>query len=102
MKTATQLYDHLVSVIDKAAVERSIYHVPSVAEQEGMEAGETERGLNPRWFYSFQDSVGAKVTLECRWYDQSKAFSIQPDMHIMTVTLEACDDRRSHERRYEE
>lgn len=102
VKTAAELFDDFVSVIDKAASERNIYDVPRAAEREGLAGGETQRGSSQRWEYTHVDATGASLQVECRWYDQSQAFSIQPDMHVMSVTLIAGDDRRTHQRRYEE
>ena len=101
-RLAPDLYSYLVAVIDKAAADRNIYDVPKAAEQAGMEGGETARGLGQRWDYIFVDGSGQSVKLHCRWYDQSKAFSIQPDMHIMEIELVGGSTSLRHSARYEE
>lgn len=67
-----------------------------------MTGGETSRGIGQRWEYNYADASGHSVKVECRWYDQSKAFSIKPDMHIMSVTLDEAGSFLSHSRRYED
>lgn len=86
-RSAADLYNDLLSVIKKAVVDNNIYAVPAAAQQAGMQGGETERGVSQRWDYTFTDSLGHSVMVHCRWYDQSKPFSIHPDKHIITVEL---------------
>lgn len=101
MTTAIQIYERMVAAIDQAADDEHIYQVPQAAEREGMNGGEIRRDLSQRWKYSFTDDAGENVELECYWYDQSKAFSIRPDMHVMTVRFESPTDSLTHSRRYE-
>jgi hypothetical protein len=101
-RSASELFDKFVTVIDKAASAKRIYDVPEAAEKLGMSGGETHRGMGQRWEYCFTDAGGETVVVSCRWWDQSKAFSIQPDMHVMQVQLTGTVPVRSHERRYEE
>jgi hypothetical protein len=100
-ETALDLYTRMVSVIDRAAADRNIYDVPKAAEQAGMDGGETERGFGQRWEYSLTDEAGHTVKVHCRWWDQSKAFSIRPDKHVMTVELSG-PEVRQHSASYEE
>lgn len=101
-KSAVSLYDDFVTIIDKAAAAKRIYDVPEAAERVNMKGGGTQRGLGQRWEYSLTDSVGKTVLVKCRWWDQSKAFSIQPDMHVMSVELLDPENPMSYEQHYEE
>lgn len=100
--TAEELYARLVTAIDHAVRTKNIYAVPEAAEAAGMTGGSTHRGLSERWEYTLSDQAGRTVLLQCRWYDQSQAFSIQPDKHIMSVELRGPDLLRSHSGTYEE
>lgn len=100
--TAEELYLNLVSAIDRAVQTKDIYAVPAVAEAAGMAGGQTHHGFGERWEYTLRDPAGHTVLLRCRWHDQSKPFSIQPDKHIMTVELRGPDSMRSHSGTYDE
>lgn len=101
--TAFDLYNSLVAVIDRAYESKSIYDVPKAAEAAGMVGGEEPRGgFSQRWNYEFTDAAGQTVKIHCRWWDQSKSFSIQPDMHVMSVELVGSSPIMAHERRYEQ
>ena len=100
--SALDLFNEFVAIIDKAAASKRIYDVPEAAEKAGMAGGETERGLSQRWKYTHTDADGQTVEVNCRWWDQSKAFSTQPDMHVMQVIIPSLTPPLSHERRYEE
>lgn len=101
-RSALDLFNQFVSIIDKAAAAKRIYDVPEAAEKAGMSGGETHRGLGQRWEYMFTDAGGQTVAVNCRWWDQSKPFSSQPDMHVMSVKLTGATAPLSHEQRYEE
>lgn len=100
-RAASDLYDQMVTVIKMAVTARNIYAVPEAAEKAAMLGGETHKGLSQRWDYSFTDESGHTVNVRCRWYDQSKPFSIQPDMHKMSVELSGPAPKR-YEGSYEE
>ena len=102
MDKLTELYAHMVSAINDALSESDIYAVPKAAEQAGMVGGETTRGLAQRWDYEASDPAGNSVQVHCRWYDQSKPFSIRPDKNIMTVTMNINGEKRSHTLSYED
>jgi hypothetical protein len=100
--TAHDHYQRFVEIIDKAAAERDIYAVPRAAVEAGMEGSEEQRGMGQRWNFSFRDPAGFTVLVHARWWDQSQAFSIRPDMHVMSVELKSDVSLMQHERRYEE
>lgn len=102
MGNLTELYAHMVSVINDAHSKSNIYAVPKAAEQAGMVGGETTRGMTQRWDYEASDATGNSVQVHCRWYDQSKPFSIQPDKNIMTVTMNINGEKQSHTMSYED
>jgi hypothetical protein len=101
-RSAHDIFNEFVVIIDKAAASKRIYDVPEAAEKAGMAGGETERGLSQRWKYTYTDDEGQTVEVNCRWWDQSKAFSTQPDMHVMQVLIASVTPPLSYERRYEE
>lgn len=81
---------------------KDIYAVPAAAADAGLEGSEEQRGSGQRWKYSFSDAAGFTVRVHARWWDQSRAFSIQPDMHVMSVELEGENTLMKHEQRYTE
>lgn len=101
MITAAEQFEHFVTIIEQAWKDKNIYSVPEAAEAAGFKGGEVQRGLSQRWEYGFTDESGVEVEVTARWWDQSKAFSIQPDMHVMNVSLKT-DPPKHFERRYEE
>lgn len=100
--TAEELYAQLVDAIDEALRAKNIYAVPAAAEAAGMTGGQTHKGFSERWEYSHRDEPGRTVLLNCRWYDQSKPFSIQPDKHIMSVELRGPNLMKAYSGTYEE
>lgn len=96
------LYSRFVEIIDESAMEKNIYAVPQAATEFGMQGGEEERGFGQRWSYTLESHDGLTLSVHARWWDQSKAFSIRPDMHIMTVELSGDAIRMRHEGSYEE
>ncbi|QLQ12849.1 MAG: hypothetical protein HZY74_05465 [Brevundimonas sp.] len=100
--TAADLYQQFVALIDEACASKDVYAVPKAAAAAGMEGGETPHGLSQRWDYTFVDLLGQTLLVHARWWDQSQAFSIRPDMHVMSVELKAGDTIARHKRRYEE
>lgn len=101
MTTAEELYERFVGIIEQAWRDKNIYAVPNAAEAAGFTGGEVQRGLNQRWEFTYADAAGTVVEVHARWWDQSKTFSIQPDMHVMSVTLKT-DPPKHFEQRYEE
>ena len=98
----TELYQNLVKVIDEAVRTKNIYAVPEAAEAAGMAGGETHKGFSERWEYSYEDDAGRSVVVHCRWYDQSQAFNIRPDKHVMSVELRGPGPMQSHSGSYED
>ena len=99
---ALDLYHHFVAVIDRAFDDRDIYAVSIAAETAGMSGGEERRGMGQRWNYHFTDGNDQTIEVHARWWDQSQAFSIQPDMHVMSVELKTLVPPMRYERRFEE
>ncbi len=100
--SAHDLYHRFVAIIDRAVADKNIYAVPEAAAAAGMTGSEEPRGLGQRWDYAYSDPTGFTVLVHARWCDQSKPFSIQPDMHIMSVELRSDASLMRHEQRYEE
>ena len=99
---ALALYHRFVVIIDQACEARDIFAVPKAAETTGLTGQEEQRGMGQRWNYSCLDDHGQTVLVHVRWWDQSQAFSIRPDMHVMSVELKGNVSLMRHERRYEE
>ncbi len=100
--TSLELYYRFVELIDQACDAKDIYRVPKAAETYGLAGGEEQRGMGQRWNFSFVDTHKQVVLVHVRWWDQSQAFSIRPDMHVMSVELKGEATLMKHERRYEE
>jgi hypothetical protein len=100
--SALDLYHRFVAIIDQAAADKNIYAVPAAATAAGMSGSEEPHGLGQRWNYAYSDQTGFTVLVHARWWDQSKPFSIQPDMHVMSVELRSDTTLMKHEGHYEE
>jgi hypothetical protein len=101
-KSAHELYDQMVRVIDKAAADHNIFDVPKAAEAAGMTGGEVKSGgFSQHWDYSYTDERGDKLDVNCYWRDKSKPFSIQPDHHVMSAHLSG-SQKASHTNTYDE
>ena len=96
-----ELYRRFVEIIDQAADTKNIYAVPEAAEAVGMIGGEESRTMSQRWNYTYTDGSGIELHVHARWWDSSKPFSTQPDIHVMRAELKGNDMPMSHERRYE-
>lgn len=96
------MYCRFVEIIDEAVVEKNIYAVPQAAAEVGMQGGGEQRNSGQRWNYALKGQDGLTLSVHARWWDQSQAFSIRPDMHVMTVELTGDVIPRHHEGRYEE
>lgn len=99
--TAHELYSRFVVIIDQAAEAKNIHAVPEAAVAAGMTGGEEPRTMSQRWDYSYTDGSGVELLVHVRWWDSSKPFSIQPDIHVMRAELKGLASEMSHERRYE-
>lgn len=101
--TAPELYAHFVQLINHAVERKNVFSVPEAAEAYGLVGGEEKRGgFGQRWNYSYTDAEGRVLQVHARWWDQSKAFSIQPDKHVMSVELKDGGVVLSHGGDYEE
>lgn len=84
---ASETFDKLRVLIDQACRERSFGIAIRGAEAHGMVSGQG----NNRWSldcdFELVDATGAKVALNFHSYDQSKAFSVRPDMNKFALTL---------------
>lgn len=84
-----------------AAEEKSAGAAAAAAQRYGLiERGDGKPSQHTIW----EREEGTEILrFEWRWYDQSKAFSIQPDMNILALTL-LSEGRvlRSVEHRYED
>jgi hypothetical protein len=101
MRSAQDLYEQMVTIIDQATEAEDLYELPRAAEREGMSGGELRADLSQRWEYTYDDQQSGTVKVECYWYDRSKPFSIQPDRHVMSVSMESAGVKRSHSRHYD-
>lgn len=66
-----------------------------------MVGGEEPRTMGQRWNFTYTDGSGVELLVHARWWDSSKPFSIEPDIHVMRVELKGLASAMSHERRYE-
>ncbi|WP_338240486.1 hypothetical protein [Aurantiacibacter hainanensis] len=99
--TSLELYRRFVEIIDEAADAKTIDAVPKAAEAVGMIGGEEPRAMSQRWNYIYTDESGFELHVHARWWDSSRPFSIQPDIHVMRAELKGDAMPMSHERRYE-
>jgi len=102
LSTAASLYSHFVTVIDSATSNRDIFAIKTAAKAAGLQGTVQPRGTGQRWDFHFVDSNGDILIIHARYWDQSKAFSIRPDMHVMSAVLVEKGRSREYERRYEE
>jgi hypothetical protein len=84
---AKEMYRQLQKLIDQACEEGSFLLVIRGAEALGMLGGVTNQSFTLDYDFEKVDGEGSKTTLNFHSYDQSKAFSIQPDMNKFVLTL---------------
>lgn len=99
--TSLELYYRFVAIIDQATADKDIYAVPKAAEAIGMVGGEEPQTMSQRWNYHYTDGSGIELHVHARWWDSSKPFSIEPDIHVMRAELKGTASPFVHERRYE-
>lgn len=99
--TSLELYYRFVAIIDQATADKDIYAVPKAAEAIGMVGGEEPQAMSQRWNYNYTDGSGIELHVHARWWDSSKPFSIEPDIHVMRAELKGTASPFVHERRYE-
>lgn len=96
--TSLELYYRFVAIIDQVTVDENIYAVPKAA---GMVDGNEPQTLRQRWNYSYTDGPGIEPHVHERWWDSSKPFSIEPDIHVTRAELKGMASPFVHECRYE-
>lgn len=101
LASLTDAFESLAAALVDAAKEKSAGVGAAAAKRCGLvELGDGKPSQHTIW-----ERQEGRETLrfEWRWYDQSKAFSIQPDMNILALAL-LRDDKvlRYVEHRYED
>jgi hypothetical protein len=72
------------------------------AKEFGMVGGRDNNSWGLDYDFKLVDSEGAKVLLKFHSYDQSKAFSVRPDMNKFEVTLTVSNGPgRQYQNQYE-
>jgi hypothetical protein len=84
---AHQVYDRLRALIDQACRDCSFEIAIRGAEALGMVGGQGDSRWTLDYEFEFVDHAGAKVGLNFHSYDQSKAFSVRPDMNKFELTM---------------
>lgn len=94
-------FEAIAEVMKHAARDRSASTASTEAERHGLlDQGDGKPSQLHVWERSEE---GMTLRFQWRWYDQSKAFSIQPDMNILSLELRKADALlRSTEERYED
>lgn len=78
-------FDEIASAMNLASKKDGVSPATRVVERHGLiEQGDGKPSQITIW----EKTEGAKsLRFQWRWYDQSQAFSIQPDMNILTLEL---------------
>lgn len=98
---ARQVYDSLVTAIDKACESRGFLEVCDVAVRLGMTGGEVKAFNSLRYEYAYKDDDGQTVDLNVRSYDPSGPFQNEPDINRFTAKLRVNGSEVvSHDRSY--
>jgi hypothetical protein len=94
-------FEAIAEAMARAAKDCSFSTASTEAERNGLiEQGEGKPAQRHVWERSER---GKTLQFQWRWYDQSKAFSIQPDMNIMSLELRQGEKvLRSAEERYQD
>lgn len=95
------LYDCLAASLPDAAEQKSFAVTSGLAEAGGLR---DESEGRPSQHHTWSRTDG-DTTLQFEWYwrDQSRPFSIQPDLNVLTVSLRRGDSvLRSASARYED
>ena len=78
-------FDAIAAVLQQSAQDKSCAIAANEAERQGLvQQGDETPSQKTIW-----EKTSGSLTLQFtwRWYDQSKAFSIRPDMNILLVEL---------------
>ena len=98
LPSLTHAFDIIAPALEAAAKEKSAGAAAAVAERCGVvELGDGKPSQHMIWERADGEAV---LRFEWRWYDQSKTFSIQPDMNILALTMrqDGKDERRIEHR----
>lgn len=99
---ALALYQKFVVLIDQAVADKNIYAISRAAEAMGLSGELEDRNFSQRWNYTYHDSEGFTLLVHARWWDQSNAGGVLPDMHVMNIQLKSDRVVMEYEQRYEE
>ena len=104
MTTAMDLYEGLVRQIEADCADKSFGGCLNLCETAGMQGGERKYGaIGQHYVYEREFPNGEKVDFVFKWYDQSQAFSTQPDIHKFHASYKPKDGKPlSHSNAYEE
>jgi hypothetical protein len=94
-------FDQIAAVLVQSAKQRSASVASLVAERCGLvELGDVKPSQTSVWELRDGDR---SLRFQWRWYDPSQAFSIRPDINILTLELRRGDQvLRRAEERYED
>lgn len=104
MTNARKLYDDLVRQIEADCASKNCSGSLDLCQSAGMRGGEKPYGaIGQHYVYELDFENGDRVEFEFKWYDKSKPFSIQPDIHRFSVSYKPKDGKPlSHSNAYEE
>ena len=96
-----EAYEAIAAAMVDAAKQQCVDIAMGIATRCGLiEIGDGEPSQLTVWE---RKEGGETLRFEWRWYDQSKPFSLQPDMNILTLSLlQDGKATRSVEHRYED
>jgi len=94
-------FEAIELAMQQAAAQYSVTAASVEAQRQGLvELGDGKPSQITVWELRAEDRT---LRFRYRWYDQSRAFSIQPDMNVLSLELSQEDKiLRSSERRYED
>jgi hypothetical protein len=94
-------FDEIAIAMRRAGKERSVTPASSEAERHGLIA---QNDGKPSQITIWEKTdEGRTLRFRWRWYDQSQAFSIKPDMNVLSLELREGDKvLRQEEERYED
>lgn len=98
------LFDALVKSVESCCVEKQFGSALRLCEDEGMAGGEKQyNAMGQHFVFTKTFPGGDTVEFELKWYDKSKPFSIQPDIHRFNVKrLAVSGGSNSHSNSYED
>lgn len=90
MDNLEEAFELIAKAIEVSEQQRSSSHAEATAVSCGLvkclEPEEGKPNFSPRW--GWEKQIGSRtIYYQWRFYDQSKPFSIRPDMNIITVEL---------------